>query len=76
MYFANARSIRNKSIAVELLLNAIDYDIVSFQFVETYLTSDDTSAKYLAGCGDVYDLLRVTGHLGLEGAWPFTGNAV
>ena len=56
LHFANARSIRNKSIAVELLLNAIDYDIVSF--VETYLTSDDTSAKYLAGCGDVYDLFR------------------
>ena len=36
LYFANARRIRNTSIAVELLLNAIDYDIVSF--VETYLT--------------------------------------
>ena len=48
--------IRNKSIVVELLLNAIDYDIVCF--VETYLTSEDTSAKYLAGCGDVYDLFR------------------
>ena len=56
MYFANARSIRNKSIAVALLLNAIDYDIVCF--VETYLTTEDTSAKYLAGCGDVYDLFR------------------
>ena len=37
-------------------MNAIDYDIVCF--VETYLTSEDTSAKYLAGCGDVYDLFR------------------
>ena len=37
-------------------MNAIDYDIVCF--VENYLTSEDTSAKNLAGCGDVYDLFR------------------
>ena len=56
VYFANTRSMRNKVNAIEMLLNAISYDIISF--VETYLSNNDSSARFLAGCGDVYHLVR------------------
>ena len=55
-FFASARSIRNKTTAIEFLLSSAAYDIILF--VETYLTCDDATAKFLVGANDEYDLFR------------------
>ena len=55
-FFANARSIRNKTTAIEFLLSSATYDIILC--VETYLTCDDATAKCLVGANGEYDLFR------------------
>ena len=56
MYYANARSLRNKTIALEMLLSHANYDVLSI--VETYLSDSDSSAKCLVGSNGTYDLFR------------------
>ena len=56
MYYANARSLRNKTIALAMLLGYANYDVLSI--VETYLSDSDTSAKCLVGSGGRYDLFH------------------
>ena len=56
MYYANARSLRNKTIVLEMLLSHANYDVLPI--VETYLSESDTSAKCLVGSGGRYDLFR------------------
>ena len=56
LYYANARSLRNKTIALEMLLSHANYDVLSI--VETYLSNSDTSAKCLVGSEGRYDLFR------------------
>ena len=55
-FFANASSIRNKTTAIEFSLSSATYDIILF--VQTYLTCDDATAKFLVGANDEYDLFR------------------
>ena len=56
MYYANARSLRIKTIALDMLLSHANYDVLSI--VETYLSDSDSSAKCLVGSEGTYDLFR------------------
>ena len=56
MYYANARSLRNKTIALEMLLSYANYDVLSI--AETYLSDSDSSANCLVGSEGTYDMFR------------------
>ena len=63
---------RNKTIAIEFLLSSATYYIILF--VETYLTFDDATAKFLVGANDEYDLFRYDRKNRAGGALPFIAN--
>ena len=56
IYYANARSLRNKMQSLEAILSSAEFCMLLF--VETFLARADTSAKCLVGSNELYTLFR------------------
>ena len=65
IYYANARSLRNKMQSLEVMLSSAEYCMLLF--VETFLSCEDTSAKCLVGSNELYKLFTCVGTT--EPAW-------